>query len=109
MMRRIIVRTAFAGAAALCAAAIAWATEPACVSDANACSGNYVLNGSGCSTYTNPDPPFYPECCQYWQWRCAGTQTTWIQRSGWTFGEACGGPPNVCPSWANQTPPGGDG
>jgi hypothetical protein len=70
------------------ALALVPATRPPCLSDPPAC-GSYITIGSGCSTYTNPSPPFYPECCQYWTHKCLGSSVTWTQRSGWIFGEAC--------------------
>lgn len=86
--------------------ALAYATKPPCMSEAPlSCSATII--GSGCSTYTNPNPPHYPECCQYWIWKCLGTSDTWTQRSGWTFGEACNNDFGyyVCPSWMGVDPP----
>lgn len=94
----------FAGV--LIAGAMAYATKPPCISDTPLqCSA--IIIGSGCSTYTNSEPPHYPECCQYWTWKCLGSSDTWNQRSGWIFGESCIHDPGyfVCPTYWGQDPP----
>jgi len=109
VVRSSMVRVWLALVATTSVAAIVWADNASdCVSDSNPCTGNYIKNGSGCSTSYSSD--HYPSCCEYWEERCCGTQQVWRERSGWTFGESCEGPPTyndyACPTWRGQMPPG---
>lgn len=107
MTTQVIVRLGAAIFGTAASAALVFGTKPPCVSDPDPCGGYYVQIGNGCSTYTNPEPPYYPECCPYWRMKCFGTSTTFDLRNGWIFSEACGEVnKGFCPSSVGPPNPG---
>jgi hypothetical protein len=79
---------------------LATADEIDCVSD-QPIQCNAIVNGTGCHTITLPNPPYFPFCCHYVEWRCVGKQDTWRVRDLYG-GEKCTdefGGGFTCPSY----------